>query len=284
MKLSILKKARGIRYTTGSEDRTRLILNGEKHINVCNMSLYREKKGRESFAIVFGRWNSEETHSEKYGGYDLFLHWMLNDSPWSEVFTTKHVGLVSKFGAEVDVTKDVYMVHSAATAMRCGIEAPLVPAMFGALVEEGIEPHLAFMASHYVDGTFQDVKPSNCNLHAMPFTGESTSLEDFRKGFRKEKLKGKTFQNTHDDDDDGTYRGVGSCFSGVGEVVKFRPIAKEAHRAGQQEASQTEKNDSRTVAYKNPFGHKKAGNGEKVHLPLFAKHYAIELKKVFPDG
>ncbi len=284
MKLSILKKAKAIRYTNESEARTRLILNGEKHINVCNMSLYREKKGRDSLTVVFGRWNDEESHSSKYGDYGLFLHWMLNDSPWSEVFTTKHVGLASKFGVEVDVTKDVYMVHSAATAMRCGIEAPLVPAMFGALVEEGIEPHLAFMASHFVKGMLHDVNPYSGNGHAIPFDVYSTSLEGFRKGFRKGKLKGKTFQNTHNGDDDGTYRGVGYCFSGVGKVENFTPIVKTAHMECQEEVSQTKKKSSRTFAYKNPFGHRKTDNGEKVNLPLLAKHYAIQLKKVFPDG
>lgn len=282
MKLSILKKAKAIRYTTDVEARTRLILNGEKHINVCNMSLYCEKKGRDSLIVVFGRWGSEESHSEKYGDYGLFLHWMLNDSPWSDVFTTKHVGLVSKFGAEVDVTKDTYMVHSAATAMRCGVEAPLVPSMFGALVEEGVEPHLAFMASHTVKGMFRDVKPSGVNDHAMPFNAYETSLEGFREGFRKERLKGKTFQKTHRDDNGGTYHGVGACFSGIGGVVSFKPIAEAAYRKGQEEASQDKKKASRTVAYKNPFGHRNY-NDEVVNLPLFAKHYAIELKKVFPN-
>lgn len=286
MKLSLLRRVKKLRFTDGdSSDRTRVVLSGKPLPTFCNRPMYEGNRKRDSLTVLFGRHQSESVHRERYGDHTTYLNWLLNDSPWAPVFKTKKLKEVERFGAEVDVEADLYIVHSAATTFRCGIEKPMVPSVFDGLVKEGIEPHLALMASHEVSGNVDNVSVAGFCSHAAPFDIPTTALSSFRKGFQK--LKGQTFKDAPTGDRGYPYDGVDATFKKEGERgMDFIDVAKRAldnARASVREETKRS-NKKPTIAYKNPFGNSPNLNVDiKAPLDLFSKHYAIELKKAFPN-
>lgn len=284
MNKEMMALARGHRFTSDSSSRTRLIMNGRKRSDPCNSMLYRGIPERSSLIVVFGRRHGMKEHRDDYGRHNKFLEWMLKSSPWAPVFLTKHAPTVSAYGAEVDVDKDLFMVHSATTALRCGVENPLVPAMFEMLVDEGVEPHLAFMAAYHTNGHINNVTVTR-NSHSEPFDFEGTSPEEFRGGFNEDRLKRVPFREAAYKNGIQPYNGVGRCFKkeGVGEPrIALMGLGREALKSAVVEVRNRAHAKKKGVAYKNPFGN--AGVSTTVPAKTLAKHFAIKLKEAFPDA
>lgn len=284
MNKEMMALARGHRFTSDFSGRTRLIMNGRKRSDPCNSMLYRDTPERSSLIVVFGRRNTMKDHRDDYGRHNKFLEWMLKASPWAPVFLTKHAPTVSAYGAEVDVDKDLFMVHSAATALRCGVENPLVPAMFEMLVEEGVEHHLAFMAAYHTSGHTNNVTVAR-NSHSEPFEFGRTSPEEFRGGFNEDRLKRVSFRKAAYKNGNQPYHGVGECFKkgGVGDPeINLMGIGREALTSAAVEVRNRAHAKKKGVAYKNPFGN--AGVRTTVPAKILAKHFAIKLKEAFPDA
>ncbi len=283
MNKKMMALAKGHRFTSVFGGRTRLIMNGRKRSDPCNGMLYRGIPERSSLIVVFGRRHSMKEHRDTYGRHNKFLEWVLKDSPWSTVFLTKHAPTVSAYGAEVDVDKDLFMVHSATTTLRCGVESPLVPAMFEMLVDEGVEPHLAFMAAYHTRGHTHNVTVGR-NSHSEPFEFDRTSPEEFREGFNEARLKGVSFRKAAYKNGTQPYNGVGKCFmKGVGATrINLITLGQEALKSAAVEVRNKAHAKKKGVAYKNPFGD--GGGRTTVPAKILAKHFAIKLKEAFPDA
>lgn len=283
MNKKMMALAKGHRFTDDLNLRTRLIMNGRKRSDPCNSMLYRDIPERSSLIVVFGRRNTMKDHRDNYGRHNKFLEWMLKDSPWAPVFLTKHAPTVSAYGAEVDVDKDLFMVHSAATALRCGVENPLVPAMFEMLVDEGVEHHLAFMAAYHTSGHTNNVTVGR-DSHSEPFEFDRTSPEEFREGFNEARMKGVSFRKAVYKNGIQPYYGVGECFrKGVGAPrIDLKDLGREALKFAAVEVRNKAHAKKKGVAYKNPFGN--AGVRTTVPAKILAKHFAIKLKEAFPDA
>lgn len=190
-----------------------------------------------------------------------FIDYIVNRSPYKDVFISKDAKAILRGYAKVDTSKDLYLVHSALVVARTGEEGGIPPAMFSLLVKRGVSEHLAFWASQLIDGTPSDVCPRRGfynHEHAFDFL--HASFYNYCKGIVKE--KGVPFN-------DG---GQGIHYSGVGGI--FGEGAKELGTRAAIAIALREAVESRNVkksTYKNPFAkvEKKA-----VSARLLAKHLA----------
>lgn len=134
-----------------------------------------------------------DERSKKYA--IQYLDYLFNHSIFSELFVEKDASeVLSKRIILVDGSKPLNLVLSGLIACRVLSEHQQHYHIFGALVDEGLEPHTAFYVSYIFScdgkGTSQ-VRPSNSGNHRVfdPESIRTSSILDARKGVYHNAMK-----------------------------------------------------------------------------------------------
>lgn len=131
-------------------------------------------------------WTNERVKPEYHGpdGVDYtkvqakalreFLFWLRNKSHWSRFFVgPKDAKTLFECGCILDLSAPSCVVHMMAVAWRISGEMVEMPEQWWALVQKGVEPHLAFGLAQNVQG-FDKTADPNANIE--PFASKGHNL------------------------------------------------------------------------------------------------------------
>lgn len=80
-----------------------------------------------------------------------WVKYIITESPFNEMFLTKNIQAVWRYGVQMDVNKSLSCVVAALIALREGWEFPHILKNWNRLVAHGVNKHVAFLASRMFD-------------------------------------------------------------------------------------------------------------------------------------
>jgi hypothetical protein len=123
--------------------------------------------------------NHSQVKEDKREMYKRYIHYILNESPWADVFLTKSVDEALKVGVFMNLDYSVSVIKGASIALREGSEYQRGLTDFNRLLDEEVSPNAAYLACVAVANMQQIAMGSNHN--AITDTAEVASLFQFFK-------------------------------------------------------------------------------------------------------
>jgi hypothetical protein len=109
---------------------------------------------------------------------EKYLHWLLNDSPYKEVFLIKDAKEVMSGGAYINIHLPSNMMMGGMIAYRMTTEWGDQVRMWETLVDGGVDANLSFVLANSFDETFKFSNYDNSH-RAVPQTGGEETYKNF---------------------------------------------------------------------------------------------------------
>lgn len=149
--------------------------------------------------------------------YRKYVNYILNDSPWKEVFLTRDVDEAFKYGVLMNVEKNIHAIVAGAVALREGSEFAYETTIFEELLDNGISGNTAYVLSKNFkkngNDNYQLVGISNAHKVLAYSMDRAVTLEFFKNGYA-----GKA--------DKDPYRLVHNSYRGLASFIA--PMSKDA--------------------------------------------------------
>lgn len=146
---------------------------GDKEEEMINIAL--------SLMIHYKKFNDEQKKQ-----YRLYVHYILNESPWQDMFLTKDVEEAINKGVLMNVDKNISHLVGAAMALRGASEHPRVLKPFADCIDKGYSGHVAFLTSGNITPTGGQSWPGHAVLDGFMLVDDLAKF--FKEGYVQKNL------------------------------------------------------------------------------------------------
>lgn len=147
------------------------VRNPEIRHNICCSHLNGYSAGKEIDELRFSLENRNGGDWYNPEGFSKYLHFVLNQSIFKDVFITKMVPNALKYGVKMNLEYDSNHIFAAFFMLRCAWEFNHWVPSFFKLVEAGIDKNVALVACQYIEFTDNDHIIPRCSNGHTPFKG-----------------------------------------------------------------------------------------------------------------